>query len=156
MELMFGCFVRGLGCFPVKFCRLVPCKLGFQWLSVWFVYSVRCNLMRQLFMLPLKAGLIIRGNSGSKRFRVFCNQVFLIITKMRPIILPIEFSCIISDYNSTLCKFFFLGGGGPAHSTEHHLLTGLGKPRRKEGDWNKDRHCNDGSISSGGSGWPHL
>lgn len=64
---MFGCVVRELGCFPIKFCWGVSCKLSFSgWLSVWFglvwfVSSVRGNLMRQLpVLLFLKGETIIR------------------------------------------------------------------------------------------------
>jgi hypothetical protein len=74
----------------------------------------------------------------------------MISHKDASIILPVQFSCIPSDYNSTLYK----------DSTDHHLLTGLGlnetkKEGRKEGDWNRGRRFGDGSISSDG-GWPHL
>ena len=54
--------------------------------------------------------------------------------------------------------------GGKKDSTDHHLFTGLGlketkKEGRKEGRKQVETTAEgygDGSISSGGGGWPHL
>ena len=117
--------------------------------------------MRQLPVLPLKAVLINRVlfntiNGGTWDSNDFMCSVIMISHKDASIILPVQFSCIPSDYNSTLYKLC----RKKKDSTDHHLLTGLGlnetkKEGRKEGDWNRDRRFVDGSISSG-SGWPHL